>query len=73
MSKANLCDICEKPITAKRDFLRDISYEQYKVKIKHIKKGSCLGTHYYDEKECLDVCLTCMNKFVEFANKERKV
>ena len=73
MSKANLCDICEKPIPAEQSILFNTwSYKQYKVKIQYIKEENS-NAGYFRKKECLDVCPTCMNKFVEFANKERKV
>ena len=39
MSKANLCDICEKLIPAEQSFLFNTwSYKQYKVKIQYIKE-----------------------------------
>ena len=67
MSKANLCDICEKPIP-----VNTWSYKQYKVKMQYIKEENS-NAGYFRKKEYLDVCPTCMSKFVEFANKERKV
>lgn len=72
MSEAKLCDICEKPITAKQSILFNSGlYEQYKVKIQYMKEGFSMAG-YFSKKECLDVCPTCMNKFVKFAKEERK-
>ena len=70
MSEAKLCDICEKPITARQSILFNSGlYEQYKVKVHYIKEGWSMAG-YFSKKETLDVCPTCMNKFVKFAKEE---
>ena len=72
MSEAKLCDICGKPIKVQQSILFNSGlYEQYKVTIKRIEEGFSLAGSFR-KKEYLDVCPSCMDKFVEFANQERK-
>lgn len=66
MSKAILCDICEKPIITEQSLLFNHHlYRQYKVKIKSIEMGESFAG-FFKKSQCLDVCPICMNKFVEF-------
>ena len=64
-----VCDICNEPICAK-DFLATSLYEQYQVKIKHIEEGWSF-TGFFRNTNNLDICPSCMKKFVEFVRKEQ--
>ena len=64
----DICDICKQPIAGKKSLTGGYR-EQYIVKIKHIVEGETMAG-YFKRKQTLDVCTSCMKKFVEFANSE---
>ena len=71
MSNAKLCDICGKPIVEKQSIIFNHGfYNQYKVKIKKIEEGWSLAGSF-KKSEYLDVCPSCMDKFVEFVKGVR--
>ena len=71
MGKVMMCDVCNKPISVNQSLTHGL-YEQYKVKIKYIEEGwSFAGS--LRKTENIDVCPSCMNKFVEFVRKNSEV
>ena len=70
MGKAMMCDVCNKPISAKQSLTHGL-YEQYKVKIKYIEEGWSFAGSFRNTKN-LDVCPSCMNKFVDFVRTDSK-
>lgn len=65
---ADICDICKKPITGKKSLTGGIK-TQYKVKIYQIEEGFSLAGSFKN-RQILDICPSCMKKFIEFANSE---
>ena len=73
MSNANLCDICKKAIVTQAGIFNNHGlYSQYLVKVKKIEEGFSLAGAFR-KTQTLDVCPSCMNKFVEFATKEAEM
>lgn len=65
---ADICDICKQPIMGEKSLTGRL-YSQYRVKITHIEEGFSMAG-FFKNKQTLDVCPSCMKKFIEFANSE---
>lgn len=65
---ADICDICKQPMLGEKSLTGRL-HTQYRVKIQHIEEGFSMAG-YFKNRRILDVCPSCMKKFIEFANSE---